>query len=113
MLLLCERLNCIYLRRRVLVAFNTIQRILGGINCELRRVVTTAKEPKKSVFTKGKPRYLELDIGSKYSQEALSHVHNWLNRGSGGGFIDNGPRELALAILLLRIAPNYATYQTS
>lgn len=33
--------DCIYLCRGVLVALNAIQRIFGGVNCELRGVIAT------------------------------------------------------------------------
>jgi hypothetical protein len=57
----CE-LSGSYLCRRVLVAFYFSQRIVSGIEDELRRVV---------------------------AEEALAHVHNGLNRRSLRGFVDD------------------------
>lgn len=64
MLVLCERLDCIYLRRGVLVAFNPVQRILGSVNCELRRVIATAKNQEYQYLPVGRLLYLESDMGT-------------------------------------------------
>lgn len=53
-----------YLGRRVLIALHLVQRVLRGVEDELRRII---------------------------SEEALPHVDNRLHGGGRGRFIDNGP----------------------
>lgn len=75
----------LYLGGGVLVALHTVKGLLGGIQGELGRVIATAQVEKRS----GTPSHPSSAI--YHSQETLSHVHDGLDGGGSGGFIDNGP----------------------
>lgn len=77
-----------YLCRGVLVAFHPIEGLFRSVDGELGRVVA-AEESDISYFD------LFFSDGA-FLQEALAHVHNGLDGRRGGGFIDDGPREVEL-----------------
>lgn len=77
---LCDK----YLRRGVLVAVHTVQRILRSVKGEFRGVVATIRDRKLAL------EFIRLrEKGCNYSQETLAHVHNGLDRRSGCGLIDD------------------------
>lgn len=75
----------LYLCRRVLVAFHSVERILCSVKGELGRVVTTMRKKTARQFLSVEVIGIEMSD----SQEPLAHVHNRLNWRSCGGFVDD------------------------
>lgn len=72
-----------YLRGRVLVAINPIQSLLRSVRDVFRGIVA-ARTGYSFVQCSESFRI-------SHSQEALSHVYNWLHWRRSGGFVDDGP----------------------
>ncbi len=82
----------VYLRGRVLIAINPIQSLFRGIRDVFGRIIAAAAG-QASIEYQGSSR-----IG--HSQEALTHVYDWLHWGRRSSFVDNSPGEVLLARIL-------------
>lgn len=86
-LYICASEGFVYLSRRILITINLVESFFGSIESEFGRVVA-ARLKKIAIIN-----WNSLHWAARQNiQKSLSHVHNWLHRGSGGCFVDDGPK---------------------
>jgi len=79
----------VYLCGRILIAINSIQSLFRGI-CDVFGRIIAAAAGQASIEYPGPSR-----IG--HSQEALTHIYDWLHWGRRSSFVDNSPGKVLLA----------------
>ena len=91
-----------YLGRGVLIALNSIEGSLCGIQGKLRRVVATMKYRAISIFS-----WCGVQC---HLQEALPHVYDGLDRGSSSSFIDDRPRKRSDCLSVMEPRKSYTKH---